>query len=146
MHETELYKYFPSFLYLSPKESNFPLIDSEAWSRAKYFFANVILIQFGDKLKLFCTKELNFYKKKRDGFSCSKMECNENETLDSFTLSSLKWASWLLRFKCVPKKHVLHILRNPGCASVHLGLMPSDLYIVHSYARLLCPLKLRHPK
>ena len=38
-----------------------------------------------------------------------------------------------LAFKYEPRKHVLHILRNPGHASVHPKLISLNLYIVHFF-------------
>ena len=132
MSGPELYKYFPSFHWV---QRNLFFLWLTAWSKAKYItiFANVILILFSDKLKSLCSTEVGFYKEKIDGFSCSEMGEQWEWNTNSSTLSSMNGIVGPSAFKYEPRKHVLHILRNPGHASVHPKLISLNLYVVHFF-------------
>lgn len=128
----ELYKYFPSFHWV---QRNLIFLWLAVWSKAKYItiFANVILIQFIDKLKSLCSTEVGFYKEKIDRFSCSEMGEQWERNINSSSLSSMNVIVGPSAFKYEPRKHLLYILRNPGHASVHPKLISLNLYVVHSF-------------
>lgn len=132
MSRPELYKYFPPFHWV---QRNLIFLWLAVWSKAKYItiFANVILIQFGDKLKSLCSTEVGFYKEKINCFSCSEMEEQWEWNINSSTLGSMNVLVGPSAFKYEPGKHLLHILRNPGHASVHPELISLNLYVVHSF-------------
>ena len=131
MSRPELYKYFPSFHWV---QRNLIFLWLAVWSKAKYItiFANVILIQFGDKLKSLCSTEVGFYKEKMDCFSCSDVEERWEWNINSSTLGSWMYHLAPQHSNMNLETRLAHAKKSWPCFS-DPELTSLSLYVAHSF-------------